>query len=118
MIRVAIPWPPKECHPNARPHRMAKHRAAKKYRTDAANCTLAAGIRRGDPDLPQAVKATIIFSPPSRRGDIDNMLASIKSGIDGVVDILGIDDSRWQIAIRRTDPVKHGLVTIEIEEAA
>lgn len=119
MISIVLPWPSRTLHPNSRPHWAAKAKAVKKARNDAAWCAREAGIRRGDPDIPAALKVTAVFSPPdNRRRDVDGMLSSIKSYLDGISDIIGVDDSKWQIAMRRGDPVKHGLVTIEIEEAA
>jgi crossover junction endodeoxyribonuclease RusA len=79
---------------------------------------LAAGIRLKDPDIPQELKVTAIFAPPdNRRRDIDGMLSSIKSYLDGIADVIGVDDSRWQIAIRREAPIKGGSVRIELEAA-
>lgn len=120
MISISIPWPSRTLHPNARPHWAAKAKAVKKARNDAAWCAREAGIRRGDPDIPQVPKVTAIFSPPDKRPrDLDSMLASLKAAFDGIADAMGVDDSLWEIgAPRRGDPVKHGLVTIEIEEAA
>ena len=38
----------------------------------------------------------VMFYPPDRRSyDRDNLLARIKSGLDGMCDALGIDDSRF-----------------------
>ena len=46
------------------------------------------------------------------------MLASIKSGLDGVSDAIGVDDSQWSLSLRRGEPVPGGAVTIEITTAA
>jgi len=40
------------------------------------------------------VPVSIMFHPPRNSGDIDNMLAALKSGIDGMCDALGINDKR------------------------
>jgi len=117
-IHIDLPWPDKALHPNARVHWARRAKAAKSLRTAAAACTLEAGIRRGDWDIPCAIRATVIFHPPDkRRRDIDGMLSSIKSGIDGIADILGIDDSRWTIAMCKGEPRKGGLVRVELEAA-
>jgi crossover junction endodeoxyribonuclease RusA len=77
-----------------------------------------AGVRRNDPDIPQALKVTAVFSPPdSRRRDEDGMLSNIKSYLDGIADAVGVNDSKWQIAIRREAPTKGGAVRIELEQA-
>lgn len=118
MIRIELPWPPRDLHPNSRVHWTRRARAAKVCRLTGATLTLAAGIRRGDPDIPQSLKATAIFCPPdNRRRDVDGMLSSIKSYLDGIADVVGVDDSKWQIALRKESPVKGGVVRIELEAA-
>jgi len=62
---------------------------------------------------------TIVFNPPSRRGfDLDNLLARMKAGLDGVADATGVDDRQWSLTIKRGEPVKGGAVHINIEEVA
>jgi crossover junction endodeoxyribonuclease RusA len=118
MIRIELPWPPRTLHPNARVHWTRRAVAAKVARQTGSYSTLAAGIRLKDPDIPQELKVTAIFAPPdNRRRDIDGMLSSIKSYLDGIADVIGVDDSKWQIAIRKEDPVKGGSVRIELEAA-
>lgn len=85
----------------------------------AYGTALAAGIRKGDPDIPERIKVTAVFFPPdNRRRDIDGMLSSIKSYLDGIADVIGVDDSKWQIEISREGARKGGLVRIELSEAA
>lgn len=81
--------------------------------------TLLAGVRKNDPDIPQALKVTAVFSPPDNRPrDIDGMFSSIKSYLDGIADIIGIDDSKWTFgAPRKEAVVKGGAVRIELEAA-
>jgi hypothetical protein len=58
---------------------------------------------------------TAIFSPPdNRRRDSDGMLSSCKAYFDGLSDAAGVDDSRWNLHIRREEPVRHGQVRIEL----
>ncbi len=45
------------------------------------------------------------------------MLSACKAYFDGVADFIGVDDSKWSIAIRREGVVKGGLVRIELEAA-
>ncbi len=118
MIAIELPWPPKELLPNSRVHWSKRAKAAKECRTLAWGLTLAAGVRRNDPDIPQYLKATFIFSPPdNRRRDLDGMLSSAKNFIDGIADVIGVDDSRWSIALRKEAPRKGGSVRIELEQA-
>jgi crossover junction endodeoxyribonuclease RusA len=46
------------------------------------------------------------------------MLAATKAGLDGIADVIGVDDHRWAISLRRGDPVKGGAVVVEIETGA
>ena len=118
MIAIALPWPSRSLHPNARVHWSRRAKDAKQARMTAGWCAKEAGIRSGGPDIPQALKVTAIFSPPdNRRRDVDGMLSSIKSYLDGISDVIGIDDSKWSIALRKEAPVKGGLVRIELEAA-
>lgn len=116
MIAIDLPWPPRELHPNARVHWAVRSKHAKQSRALAWGLTLAAGIRRNDPDIPQSIKATLVFrAPDNRRRDLDGMLSNCKSLIDGVADVIGVDDSKWEIALRREAKVKGGSVRIELE---
>lgn len=118
MIAIDLAWPPRELHPNARVHWAVKARKAKNARIVAAWTAKEAGIRHSDHDIPEALKVTAVFSPPdNRRRDEDGMLSSVKSYFDGIADMIGIDDSKWQIAIRKEAPVKGGRVRIELEAA-
>jgi crossover junction endodeoxyribonuclease RusA len=118
MIAIELPWPPRELHPNARVHWAKRAKAAKQARTLGWGMTLTAGIRRNDPDIPKDLKVTAVFFPPDdRKRDADGMLSNIKSYLDGISDVIGVDDSKWQIAIRREAKKKGGLVRIELEAA-
>ena len=45
------------------------------------------------------------------------MLSACKAYFDGIADFIGVDDSKWSIAIRREPVVKGGAVRIELESA-
>lgn len=105
-MMVILPWPPSELSPNARCHWAKKAKAAKSYR--AIGAWSAVG---GTPGR----TVVITFNPPDRRPrDLDNMLASIKSGLDGIASSIGIDDSQWSLTIRKGGPIQGGLVTVEV----
>lgn len=92
MIEVTLPWPPSKLSPNARVHWrvLAKHKKA--YRE--ACYWLSHSLKGKAPDGPLGLELT--FYPPNRRArDRDNLLASMKSGLDGFAEALGIDDSRF-----------------------
>jgi crossover junction endodeoxyribonuclease RusA len=115
MISVDLPWPSRDLHPNARKHWAQRAKAAKKARLDAAIAARAAGIRK---IRAASLRIIATFSPPdNRRRDSDGMLSSLKSSFDGIADVIGVDDSLWNITIQRAEPVRGGNVRIEIEVA-
>jgi len=91
---IELPWPPKELSPNARVHRMQKAAKAKKYRE---LCRIIALASKLTPPADGKIHLDILFYPPDRRKrDLDNLLASIKSGIDGIADAWKINDTRFR----------------------
>lgn len=119
MIAITLPWPPRTLHPNERPHWAKKAAATKQARASAGWAAKLAGIRLGDPDIPTALKVTAVFNPPDRRPrDMDGLISNIKAYCDGIADVIGIDDSKWEWqAPRREAPVNGGSVRIELEAA-
>lgn len=113
FFEISLPWPPKGLSPNDRRHRMAVAGKRRQYRADCAWSTIAAGVRRIEAS---ALRVRITFCPPDARArDLDNMLASIKSGLDGVADVIGIDDSRWTLVLARGEPERPGRVDLVLE---
>lgn len=112
---IDLPWPSSDLSPNARLHWAPKARAVREARAYAgwlAVSTRAFERLKGA----ERLKVVVTFTPPDRhRRDDDNMLASIKPYCDGVADVIGIDDSRWTISMRREPPRKPGSVRIEME---
>jgi crossover junction endodeoxyribonuclease RusA len=95
-------------------HWAAKSRAAKRYRWECRCEALRQRVRSYRPS--DKVRVQLTFAPPdARRRDDDNMLASFKSGRDGLADAMGIDDQTMQIAgIEVAPPVSGGRVTVEL----
>lgn len=114
MIFFSIPWPHRDLSPNARIHWAKLASRKKAYRTgcgwDAAQAFNAAG----KPKM-AGVTLKITFHPPcKRRRDLDNCLASIKAGLDGIADVIGVDDSKWSLALKMDAPTKGGRVFIDV----
>jgi len=108
---VILPWPPKELSPNSRKHRLHTTKFRKGYKTA---CWAVA--KEAKPDRTKT-HLDITFSPPDgRRRDLDNMLGSIKYGLDGLALALGVDDSDWTLTIRKGAKVKGGAVYIELKD--
>lgn len=111
MLTLVLPWPPSALSPNHRGHWAQLARAKKAYRTECAWQAKAQGARRLTADR---LAVSFTFYPPSRRRmDLDNAIARLKAGIDGLADVLGVDDSRWVMTFSMADEVR-GLVKVEV----
>lgn len=109
---IELPWFHKKLSPNTPGNWRAKTDIKKKYRADCR--MIATGSRLVEGLGHYHIK--IIFCPPDKRHrDLDNCLASIKSGIDGVCDAWGINDKNLRpITIDFGPVVKHGKIIIEV----
>lgn len=107
-----MPWPVmRELSPNWRGHWSAKARAKKKLREAWA---MKAREQGGYRLLANSLNVKLEFVPPDRRHrDLDNLLASVKAGIDGLSDVLGVDDSKWSLVIKKVDE-QGGFVRVEV----
>lgn len=83
-MMVTLPLPDKKLSPNARCHWAAKARAVKSYRLVA----MAMGWKLGKLGLESATLQCVFFlkGGRGRKPDPDNLLASMKSAFDGLVD--------------------------------
>jgi len=108
MIQLA--WPKSGLNPNSRTHWAAKAKLTRAYRGDACWATKAAGVKI---EWDGKIDLHIFFAPPDkRRRDMDGMLSSIKAGLDGVADGLGVNDHRFRLHLDIVEPVKGGAVNI------
>lgn len=113
-MKITLPWPPRELSPNARLHHMALHRAKKAYREACYWTAYEQGARKMEAEK---LSVTMEFHPPNKHArDLDNCIASMKSGIDGIVDLLGVDDSKWSLTPRLLDEIG-GFVRLTVEPA-
>lgn len=114
-MKITLSWPTKDLSPNARGHWAIKARAKKAYRAACATQARSQGLTRLNAER---LHLKITFVPPNRRArDLDNMLASLKSGLDGLCDVLGVDDSKWSIEISKSDDRIGGFVEIDVNAA-
>ena len=111
---LKLPWPPTVLSPNARKDRRHTTAVRNGYKTACFYATKEAGaVITADAHL------SIQFYPPdARKRDLDNLLGSIKYGLDGVALAAGVDDYGWSFSIQRCDPVKGGAVLIHVREPA
>lgn len=108
---ITLPWPPKELSPNARLHWSKLARAKKAYR---AVCALQARAQGAKTITAKKLHLSLTFYPPTRRAfDLDNSLARMKSGLDGLADVLGVDDKHWSLSIARAEEIG-GMVKVEV----
>lgn len=113
-VNVKLPWPPRSLHPNGRPHWRIKAAAAKASRGDAYLLTRTAMLR-GTPAFDGKVDVRLTFCPPSKRKfDLDGALSANKAALDGIADALGVDDSKFRLALERGPVTKGGAVYVEI----
>ena len=112
MKIVTLPWPPKELSPNQKSHWAKKAKFAKQYRLI---CWALAKEAKLEANKEGKVHLEITFFPPDKRHrDADNMVASIKSGLDGLADALQVNDRMFLPTFKFTDEVA-GMVKIEIK---
>jgi crossover junction endodeoxyribonuclease RusA len=103
MAEITLPWPPKELSPNARQHWAVLAKAKKAYREACHWQAKAQGAR---PVQADRLAVRFVFYPPSRRRiDMDNCIARMKAGIDGLADVLRVDDSRWVMSFEMADSI-------------
>lgn len=111
---ATMPWPQRILSPNARAHWAQIARAKKALRTEWAWQAKAQGM--GEVAC-KALTLHLEFVPPDRRArDMDNMLAACKAGLDGLSDVLGVDDSKWKLSLS-VSPQIGGFVRVRVEAA-
>lgn len=116
VITLTLPFPPKELSPNARKPWQVKATYVKAYRHECkieALKVMRAQSSEGWLTLPGMVDVTITFILKGKtRRDWDNLLASFKAGIDGIVDagLMPDDDVRsWSPTLRYEQGNKAGV---------
>lgn len=110
--QITLPWPPKGLSPNDRLHHQALAKLKKLYREECGWQCKVQGLK-GLPGAEKVLVHVAFFPPRKGRRDLDNCLASIKSGLDGVADVLGVDDGKWHISMEMA-PAVGGRVRLSI----
>lgn len=97
-----FPWPPSPLKPNVKTHWATKAKATKEYKETCYYLTK-------EQNLPtqEYTELHLIFVPPSKRHyDLDNLLASMKAGLDGMAMALNINDKCFtKITVEKTGDV-------------
>jgi crossover junction endodeoxyribonuclease RusA len=115
MKEIVLPWPSRDLHPNARGHWSKRAKAAKAARYEAGVRTLGAGWQGAT--LPEGrIHVWIDAYPPDRRHrDTDGVLSSLKAALDGIADVLGVNDRLFvPHPFLHDEPRKGGEVRIRI----
>lgn len=100
-VSVVLPWPPKALSPNGRLHWAKTARAKKAYREACYYEALSQGLSaRSFSPAPKIALELAIYPPDQRLRDVDNIVASLKAGLDGVADALGLNDHRFVLTPR------------------
>jgi crossover junction endodeoxyribonuclease RusA len=116
-LRITLAWPDKALWPNGGyAHRFAKAKAVKAARTAAWALTLEA-LKGAKPDWSGAKLSWFHHPKTAHLPDKDNCIASAKASQDGIAQALGIDDRHFQSTHTIAEPIKGGLVRVEITEA-
>ena len=94
---VRLPFPPAELSPNRKNGKYwgSTITAKKSQREAAFYATKQAAVAFSAPTgyIPLSL---LFLTPDKRHRDLDNLLASAKSAIDGMAQAIGIDDSRFK----------------------
>lgn len=115
VVELILPWPPSELSPNARNHWAKLAKAKREYRAACSWAALQQGARAIQGA--KALHVTLTFHAPTRRAyDLDNALARMKSGLDGLADVLYVDDSKWSLTIKKA-AIVGGFVRVEVAHA-
>lgn len=112
MLTLTLPWPTRELSPNTRhAHWSSLARAKRRFR---ASCNLTARSQGAARIEAPELAISLTFVPPNRRPrDLDNCISSMKSGLDALADVLGVDDSRWTLTAVMGEGVG-GFVRVEV----
>lgn len=124
-VDIVLPWPPAALSANARQHPFALARAKKRFRQLCWGVTLEQGAHLRAADLllgngPIGVdlefRIPTEYASQKRRGyDRDNLVARMKSGLDGVADALDVDDVRFHLGAPIVgEPVEGGQVRVRL----
>lgn len=118
MIEFMLGWPPSDLSPNKRLH-WAKLAKVKSMYREACWAMALEQTRIYKTSVPTGnLHLVLEFVPPDRRSyDRDNLVARMKSGLDGVADALKINDKQFTTLTARVDAGQiGGFVRVQISK--
>ena len=111
-MKVIFPWFPKELNPNSTCYFRKKATIKAVYREECARITKE-GISNDKRDYTEL--HFTFHKPDKRHRDADNMLAAMKSGIDGMCDALQINDRQFKRIVIDVSENIGGYVVVELK---
>jgi crossover junction endodeoxyribonuclease RusA len=115
-MKITFPWYPRELSPNWVGHFHTKAKYKSFYKQVCKEQTIQIMDQIKLAKNQEYTEMYITFTPPDRRWrDSDNMLASIKSGLDGMCEALEINDKCFEhIHIHRLKEIG-GFITVQLK---
>jgi crossover junction endodeoxyribonuclease RusA len=115
LLRVVLPWPGAALSPNSRGHWRKSAAAKKHYRRTCAILARQQGTVAGCMPAGRLRVCMTFVQPDKRRRDLDNLIAAMKSGLDGLADAMGVDDARFALSAELIDATSRtGFVRVEV----
>jgi crossover junction endodeoxyribonuclease RusA len=96
-VQITLPWFPKELSPNSRVHWAVKARFARQARVESWVLAREAGYTHGTFDgYDGKLYLRIEYYPKTKNyPDVDNCLSGSKAYLDGIADLLDVNDRRF-----------------------
>lgn len=117
-LKIKLDWPDASLMPNRKNGRHWAGTQPAKVRARQEGYFAAKQAMAGIPFAAQErIPLRVTFVSPDNRGrDLDNLLASLKHGLDGIAKALGVNDASFRpITIDSTvDQFKRGFVLVEV----
>lgn len=118
-LLIELAWPAKGLSPNARIHRMVKHRCAKAAKKEAGWATKLARPFDWGHDGPFAVHVTAYPPKHWSTADKDNFIARLKYHFDGIAEALGVNDRQFEApTVKWAENTERGKVVVSIRPVA
>ena len=112
-MKVVLPWPSPALNPNTRAHWSKLAKAKKSYRRIAWALACEAGMNGAFHQDEKLVLEVSFYQPDRHQRDKDNMIASMKAGLDGLADALKVDDSAFRVTFDVSDDIG-GMVKVSV----
>lgn len=113
-MKIVFPWFLPELKPNTSCHYMQKAKAKAIYRAVCKDQTIKAMTEQESKKAYTEMTFTF-YKPNKRHSDLDNMLSSCKSLVDGMCDALGMNDKEFtKITIEKAEDIG-GYIVVELK---